>query len=141
MKISLIASISGFLIVVFVTLLNLFGAKPPGLSLVAPLPDLSTNEVAPNELQEKKPAKVYLIRVVDESKNPVVKAKVTVELANNTKAKWQGDTDSEGIFKFTWEPTNRPVQAHISVEAPGFWSVDDYNALAEDRLFQLKRSD
>jgi hypothetical protein len=93
------------------------------------------------ESQDKKATRVYVIRVIDEiSGRPVTKAVVTVELlAMSDKSKWLGRTNSRGVFTFTWEPNTRSVRAHILVQAPGFWSVDDDNVLVEERIIQLKK--
>ena len=104
--------------------------------------DAKTKKPSPEIPQDKKATRVYVIRVIDaKSKSPVAKANVTVELADSSKTKWQGRTDSKGVFRFTWAPTARFIKAHISVQAPGFWTVDDANALVEERIIQMNRGD
>jgi hypothetical protein len=89
----------------------------------------------------------HTIRVIDaSSKAPVVKANVTVELKNTSSnakraARWQGRTDAKGSFAFICEMPNGSTKTHISIEAAGYWTLDDEFLLAEDRVFRLQKSD
>ena len=85
---------------------------------------------------------LHVIRVVEaRSKAPVARAKVSVELENPAKTKWEGQTDSKGLFTFICEMPNGSVKAHTSVDATGYWSLVDYFPLAEERVIELTRTD
>jgi hypothetical protein len=102
----------------------------------------SLKTLTSRNLQGKNIARIYVIRVIDgTSRRPVPKASVTVELASSSKTKWEGRTDSEGVFAFTWEVNTGFVKGHIVVQAPGFWTVDDYNVVVEERIIPLKKED
>jgi hypothetical protein len=105
-------------------------------------PPSDVKKPSPGTIANQKITHIYVIKVVDgKSKEPVAKANVTVELVNTARTKWGGHTDAKGAFTFMWEPNTRSTKAHISIQAPGFWSVDDDNVLADERIFQLKRDD
>jgi hypothetical protein len=91
---------------------------------------------------QKKSTRLYVIHVIDiSSKAPISNAKVTVELDNAAKTKWTGSTDAKGLFQFRWDAVTASVKAHISVQAQGFSSLDDFNLLMEDRVFELTKAD
>ena len=95
----------------------------------------------PHNTQDKG-IRTYVIRVIDtQSKAPVNKAKISVQLDDSAKTKWGGYTDSKGLFQFKWLTTTQSVKAHISIEAQGFMTLDDYNVLMEDRVIPLTRAD
>jgi hypothetical protein len=90
---------------------------------------------------QDKNLRIYVIRVIDAtSGTPIRKADVVVELQNN-KTQWRGQTDALGIFHFTCEPPRRPAPVHISIQAPGYWTLDDYNVLLEERVMHLRKAD
>ena len=96
----------------------------------------------PDDHQGNQTQGLHVIRVIDAvSKVPVAKAKVTVELENPAKTKWEGHTDGKGVFTFICELPNGSVKAHTSVDAPGFWSLVDYFPLIEERVLALNRTD
>ncbi len=108
-------------------------AERPEWGLTANLPPVPT-------YQEEKPTRLYVIRVVDSvSKDPITHAKVRVEIGDPPK-KRNGYTDSQGFFSFTWELTKTHPKSHVSVEAPGYTTIDDFGPLIEDRLIQLTKA-
>lgn len=96
---------------------------------------------APDKRQQSK-TRLYIVRVVDlSSKNPIGKAKITVELENLAKNKWSGSTDSNGLFQFKWDAAAGSIRAHISIQARGYTLLDEYSPLVEDRLIQLSKAE
>ena len=96
-----------------------------------------TNNAIDSQQNKTKP---YIIRVIDsDAKTPIPKAKITVELENETKTKWTGLTDPNGVFQFKWDAITPRLKAHTSVEAHGFTSVDNFQPLIEDRIIGLTK--
>lgn len=92
--------------------------------------------------QEKRSKGLHVVKVIEaESGSPVPKATVAVELEDSSKRKWAGSADSNGVFVFTCELANGSVKAHISIEATGFWTLDDHFPLVEARIIQLRKAD
>lgn len=89
----------------------------------------------------------HTITVIDAaSRAPVVKASITVKVRrafNNSKCAghWEGHTDAKGGFTFICDVPNGSVRTHISIQAAGYWTLDDESFLAEDRVFQLQKAD
>jgi len=100
-------------------------------------------QTAPSNLTDTpspQKTKAYIIRVVDNgSKTPVAKAKITVELEDDAKTKWNGTTDENGIFQFRWLAITPHIRTHTSVEAHGYSFVEDFEPLIEDRIISLTR--
>lgn len=92
-------------------------------------------------VQARKPTTmVYFLRVVDgESQAPVKEAKISVVLKTPAKPSWSGLTDAGGFFQFTWNAKHDRVEAHISVQAPGFASFENDSQMIPDKLIQLQR--
>jgi hypothetical protein len=99
-----------------------------------------TRSAGTTDDSQQKKTKPYIIRVIDiDSKSPIAKAKVTVELENDAKTAWTGLTDSNGVFQFKWDAITPRIKAHTSVEARGFASLDDFQPLIEDRIIGLSK--
>lgn len=85
--------------------------------------------------------RLYLIRVIDATSNaPIHKARIKVELIIPSKTNWTGVTDSRGFFQFEWDAIPRSVKTHMSVQASGFSSLDEYSLLLPDKLITLNRA-
>lgn len=103
------------------------------LATCASKPRIQANATKPGTM-------VYFLRVVDRrSQAPVNQAKISVELNTAAKPHWSGVTDVGGFFQFTWDANHGSIQAHISVQAPGFASFDQNRSLIPDRLIELNR--
>jgi hypothetical protein len=105
-------------------------------------PATAQSSPSDSHISGQKGTRTYLIRVIDtQSKAPVSKVKITVLLDDSAKTKWTGYTDSKGVFQFKWHAIAQSVKAHISIQAKGFMTLDDYNLLIEDRVIPLNRAD
>jgi hypothetical protein len=105
-------------------------------------PAIQQSFPTPSHTSGEKETRTYLIRVIDtQSRAPVAKAKITVQLDDPAKTKRSGYTDSNGVFQFKWDAIARSVKTHISIEARGFMALDDYSLLIEDRVIPLNRAD
>ena len=111
------------------------------ISLVVLVPLIILSSPRPETRQAIAP-RIFQIKVIDAvSGAPIGKADVTVEVQNSSKTKWTGRTDSKGIFSFTCGLANGSVRAHLSIEATGYWVLDDYFPLSEERVIELKKAD
>lgn len=100
------------------------GANTP----LTALPDTKANEAG----------HTYIIRVVAaDSQAPITNARVQVEIPGASKK--QGRTDKAGMFSFTSESQGKTVRVHISVQAQGFFPLDDFRDLAQDTLIPLSK--
>jgi hypothetical protein len=78
-----------------------------------------------------------VVRVIDSgSRKPIPHAKVWVEIGDTGTAR-NGYTDDRGAFTFSWRLGS--PETHITVEAPGYMTVEDYHTLIEDRMIQLTK--
>ncbi len=84
----------------------------------------------------------YQVKVIDATtRRPVAKAKVTIELQNASKTKWEGRTDPDGVFTFRCDLPNGSVRARTAIEATGYWTMDGWFPLIEERVIELKKAD
>lgn len=119
------------------------------LFILAPLTKLIGDEYRADESKPSfgendpdKESKVHIIRIIDDtSGSPVRKANVKAELGNFSRRKWEGHTDSNGIFSFDCELPNGSVKMRITIEAKGFWTVDEIFPLTKERVVQLHKED
>jgi hypothetical protein len=76
---------------------------------------------------------------------PVKDATVTVRLRRRSAMDEiihkKGRTNAQGIFAFTFEEANGWAKASVSVDAPGYWGVDDESSLTDERIITLYRLD
>jgi hypothetical protein len=142
---------------IFVNLLLTIAAFVPGshISIAA--------TIAPDKEQEKEAAmpgipfllnqgsqpsvrlRAQIVRALDAATGlPIQDAAVTVRLprrsAGNEMICKEGRTNSQGLFVFTFEEENRRAQVFISVDAEGYWGIDDESRLADERVIRLYRT-
>jgi hypothetical protein len=89
--------------------------------------------------------RAQIVRVLDAATGlPIQDAAVTVHLPRrsvmNEMIRKEGRTNSQGVFVFTFEEENRRSQVFISVDAEGYWGIDDESRLADERVIRLYRT-
>jgi hypothetical protein len=89
--------------------------------------------------------RAQIVRVLDAATGlPIQDATVTVRLprrsARSEMIRKEGRTNSQGVFVFTFEEENRRAQVFTSVDAEGYWGIDDESRPADERVITLYRT-